>query len=157
AFFDKGPKFLHYRPDAVLLTSIEFDHADIYKDLAAVRIAFERLVNLIPRRGMLIAAAQSATIQQCISKAFCAVETYGFEEGDWQASDLCTSERATVFRIRRRGEALGSVALPQFGRHNVANALGAAAMAMHCGIEWPEIERALGTFQGVRRRMEIVG
>ena len=157
AFFDKGPKFLHYRPDAVLLTSIEFDHADIYKDLAAVQIAFERLVNLIPRRGVLIAAAQSATINQCISKAFCAVETYGFEEGDWQASDLHTSERATSFQVRRRGEVLGSVTLPQFGRHNVANALGAAAMAMHYGIEWPEIERSLGTFQGVRRRLEIVG
>jgi UDP-N-acetylmuramate: L-alanyl-gamma-D-glutamyl-meso-diaminopimelate ligase len=157
AFFDKGPKFLHYRPDSVVLTSIEFDHADIYKDLAAVEIAFARLVNLIPRRGILLAAAQSDTVKRCVARAFCAVETYGLEEGDWQVQDIQTAERATSFRVLRRGETLGSVTLPQFGRHNVANALGAAAMAMHYGIEWQEIEHALATFRGVRRRMEIVG
>ncbi len=84
AFFDKGPKFLHYFPDAIILTSVEFDHADIYKDLDAVETAFKRLVNLIPRRGRIIAfdgatanAAESASLERCLSKSFCPVERYG--------------------------------------------------------------------------------
>jgi UDP-N-acetylmuramate: L-alanyl-gamma-D-glutamyl-meso-diaminopimelate ligase len=157
AFFDKGPKFLHYRPDSAVLTSIEFDHADIYKDLAAVETAFQRLVNLIPRRGCLIAQAESETVRRCIARAFCTVETFGFEEGDWQARDISATERATTFRVIRRGEALGPVTMQQFGRHNVANALAAAAMASHYGIGWEAIRRALASFQGVKRRMEVVG
>ncbi|MBI2819481.1 MAG: UDP-N-acetylmuramate:L-alanyl-gamma-D-glutamyl-meso-diaminopimelate ligase, partial [Acidobacteria bacterium] len=157
AFFDKGPKFLHYRPDSVILTSIEFDHADIYKDLAAVETAFQRLINLIPRRGCLIAAAESGTVRRCAARGFCTVETYGFDEGDWQAKDITSTEHATSFRIIRRGESLDAITMQQFGRHNVANALAAAAMASRYGIEWEVIRRALASFQGVRRRMELVG
>jgi UDP-N-acetylmuramate: L-alanyl-gamma-D-glutamyl-meso-diaminopimelate ligase len=85
AFFDKGPKFLHYFPDALILTHVEFDHADIYADLEAVKIAFKRLVNLLPRRGLLVAFDGSDNVTECISKAFCRVERYGFKpESDWQ-------------------------------------------------------------------------
>src|ERR1700752_5130868 len=84
AFFDKGPKFLHYFPDSVILTSVEFDHADIYKDLDAVETAFKRLVNLVPRRGRIIAfdgftanATESPSLERCLNKAFCTVERYG--------------------------------------------------------------------------------
>src|SRR5271165_3658939 len=92
AFFDKGPKFLHYFPDAVILTSVEFDHADIYKDLDAVETAFKRLVNLIPRRGRIIAfdgvvgeATGSASLERCLSKVFCPVERYGVgERTEWR-------------------------------------------------------------------------
>ncbi|MBI3934661.1 MAG: UDP-N-acetylmuramate:L-alanyl-gamma-D-glutamyl-meso-diaminopimelate ligase [Acidobacteria bacterium] len=157
AFFDKGPKFLHYRPDSVILTSIEFDHADIYQDLAAVETAFRRLINLIPRRGCLIAAAESETVGKCASRAFCSVETFGFDQGDWQAKDIGCTEQATTFRVVRHGESLGPITMRQFGRHNVANALCAAAMASRYGIEWEAIRRALASFQGVRRRMEVVG
>src|SRR3954453_9019091 len=79
AFFDKGPKFLHYFPDAVVLTSVEFDHADIYKDLDAVKTAFKRLVNLIPRSGYLVAYDNSANVDECIARAFCKVERYGLQ------------------------------------------------------------------------------
>src|ERR1700728_4168520 len=96
AFFDKGPKFLHYFPDAVILTSVEFDHADIYKDLEAVETAFKRLVNLIPRRGRIIAfdgvagdAAESASLERCLSRAFSPVERYGSgARADWKISNL---------------------------------------------------------------------
>jgi len=85
AFFDKGPKFLHYFPDALILTHVEFDHADIYADLDAVKTAFKRLVNLVPRRGLLVAFDGSENVTECISKAFCRVERYGFKaESDWQ-------------------------------------------------------------------------
>jgi UDP-N-acetylmuramate: L-alanyl-gamma-D-glutamyl-meso-diaminopimelate ligase len=77
AFFDKGPKFLHYFPDAVILTSVEFDHADIYKDLDSVETAFKRLVNLIPRRGSLVAFDQGESLERSIARAFCPVERYG--------------------------------------------------------------------------------
>ncbi len=78
AFFDKGPKFLHYFPDALILTHVEFDHADIYADLEAVKIAFKRLVNLVPRRGLIVAYDGSPNVTECVARAFCRVERYGF-------------------------------------------------------------------------------
>ena len=77
AFFDKGPKFLHYFPDAIILTSVEFDHADIYKDLDAVETAFKRLVNLVPGRGRIVALDTGESIERCLAKSFCPVERYG--------------------------------------------------------------------------------
>src|SRR6201997_5726252 len=89
AFFDKGPKFLHYFPDAIILTSVEFDHADIYKDLDAVETSFKRLVNLVPRRGRVVAFDSGESVSRCVEKAFCPVERYGSREGsDWQIADL---------------------------------------------------------------------
>ncbi len=89
AFFDKGPKFLHYFPDAVILTSVEFDHADIYKDLDEVKTAFKRLVNLIPQRGVLIAWDGHPNVDECVARAFCRVERYGFgERSTWRISDV---------------------------------------------------------------------
>jgi UDP-N-acetylmuramate: L-alanyl-gamma-D-glutamyl-meso-diaminopimelate ligase len=157
AFFDKGPKFLHYRPDAVVLTSIEFDHADIYRDLEAVETAFHRLINLVPRRGAVIAAAESESVRRCIGRAFCTVETYGFHEGDWQATAVECRDGRTRFSVVRSGRSVGSIEMSLFGSHNVMNALGAAAMASHYGVSWKEIQSALAEFQGVRRRLEIVG
>src|ERR1700693_4005847 len=96
AFFDKGPKFLHYFPDAIILTSVEFDHADIYKDLDAVETAFKRLVNLVPRRGRIVAfdgvaggASESPSLERCVAKAFCPVERYGAgPRANWQVANL---------------------------------------------------------------------
>src|SRR6201996_9299249 len=79
AFFDQGPKFVHYLPDALILTHVEFDHADIYRDLDAVKTAFKPLVNLVPRRGRIVAYDQSANVSECVANAFCAVERYGFD------------------------------------------------------------------------------
>ena len=157
AFFDKGPKFLHYRPDSVLLTSVEFDHADIYADLEAVKTAFRRLVNLVPRRGSIVAQAESETVSECVSRAFCPVETFGFMHGDWRAFDIQTNESGTVFRVEHRGERLGRLRMQLSGNHNVMNVLSAVAIASHYGIAWNAIARAMESFQGVRRRLEIVG
>src|ERR1039458_3655404 len=96
AFFDKGQKFLHYFPDAVILTSVEFDHADIYKNLDEVKTAFKRLVNLVPRRGLLIAWDGHSNVDECVSRAFCRVERYGFGEGSaWRISDANYSDSFT--------------------------------------------------------------
>ena len=89
AFFDKGPKFLHYFPDALILTHVEFDHADIYADLDAVKTAFKRLVNLVPRRGLIVAYDGSENVTECVSRAFCRVERYGFSDAaDWRIRNL---------------------------------------------------------------------
>ena len=158
AFFDKGPKFLHYRPDELIITSLEFDHADIYPDLAAIELQFRRLVNLVPRRGRMVAWGDSATVTACVERAFCPVETYGLSgDTDWVAGDLEFVEGATQFRVARRGEQIARLRLPLAGRHNVLNALAAIAIAHGHGIPSEAIEQAVATFRSVRRRMEIKG
>ena len=158
AFFDRGPKFLHYHPDELILTSCEFDHADIYSDLAAIELQFRRLVNLVPRRGRILAWGESPAVMGCVQKALCPVETYGLsEEMDWCAGDLEWNEGATQFRVAFRRSEVARMRMPLTGRHNVLNALAAIGAAFGRGVECEAIERALATFQSVRRRMEVKG
>jgi len=163
AFFDKGPKFLHYFPDAVILTSVEFDHADIYKDLDAVETAFKRLVNLIPQRGRIVAfdgmvgdAADSASLERCLSKAFCPVERYGAgAPAYWRISSLKFEPGKTSWSVSRDGHAWVDLEFPLAGEYNVWNATAAAAMAAAYGISKEEIAAALKTFKSVKRRLEM--
>ncbi|HEV3219358.1 MAG TPA: UDP-N-acetylmuramate:L-alanyl-gamma-D-glutamyl-meso-diaminopimelate ligase [Candidatus Acidoferrales bacterium] len=162
AFFDKAPKFLHYHPDELIITSLEFDHADIYADLDAIELQFRRLVNLVPRRGRILAWVDAnpltAPVKRVVQKAFCPVETYGLDgTTDWVAGDIATVEDATEFRILRRGAEMARVRLPLAGRHNVLNATAAAALALGRGVQRDAVEEALGTFRGVRRRLQIKG
>ena len=109
AFFDKGPKFLHYFPDSVILTSVEFDHADIYRDLDAVKFAFKRLVNLVPRRGRIIAWDGSENVTECVERAFCPVERYGFHpDSCWRIRMCDTEPRVRAGRFFARGSILRS-------------------------------------------------
>ena len=163
AFFDKGPKFLHYFPDAVILTSVEFDHADIYKDLDAVETAFKRLVNLIPSRGRIIAfdgvaggAAESPSLERCLAKAFCPVERYGRgPNSTWQVTNLRLEPGRTSWSVLRSGELWADFEFALAGEYNVWNATAAAALAAHCGIPSHAIADALKTFKSVRRRLEV--
>lgn len=158
AFFDKGPKFLHYHPDDLILTSLEFDHADIYPDLASIALQFRRLVNLVPRRGKILIWGESEELKDVAANAFCPVETFGFTpECDWQAGDIAWHDDATEFRVAYRGKEVTRIRMQQAGRHNVLDALSAVALAFGRGIECDAIERALATFESVRRRMEIKG
>ncbi len=158
AFFDKGPKFLHYRPDQLILTSLEFDHADIYSDLAAIELQFRRLVNLVPRRGRIVAWGEDPRVAACVQNAFCPVETYGLMPFcDWCAGDLETAEGRTGFRVIHRGDEVCAVQLPMVGRVNVLNALAAAAVASNNGISRDAIAQALASFRSVRRRMDVRG
>ncbi len=158
AFFDKAPKFLHYHPDELIVTSLEFDHADIYPDLASIELQFRRLVNLVPRRGRIVAEGESETVRGVLKKAFCPVETYGFTpEADWLAGDLQFSEDQTRFRVSHRGQEVAQVAMALSGRHNVLNALAAISIAAGRGVSRPAIEKSFATFRGVLRRLEIKG
>src|SRR4051812_2738174 len=156
AFFDKGPKFLHYFPDAVVLTSVEFDHADIYKDLDAVKTSFKRLVNLIPRSGYLVAYDNSTTVDDCITRAFCKVERYGQRETSaWRARDLVFGGEETSWKIEHEGRLWVEVRMSLAGEYNVMNATAAAAMAARYEIQAEVIVEALASFKSVKRRLEV--
>ena len=158
AFFDKAPKFLHYHPDELIITSLEYDHADIYPDLASIELQFRRLVNLVPRRGRIVAWGESPQVKAAVSKAFCPVETFGLSpDCDWYAGDILWHDEATDFRVVYRGSEITRIRMPVAGRHNVLDALAATALAYGRGVECEAIERGFATFQSVRRRMEIKG
>jgi UDP-N-acetylmuramate: L-alanyl-gamma-D-glutamyl-meso-diaminopimelate ligase len=156
AFFDKGPKFLHYFPQSVILTSVEFDHADIYSDLAAVKTAFKRLVNLVPRRGKIIAYDADANVDECLAKAFTPVERYGMREGShWRIANLQLAPGRTTWSVLREGKHWADFEFPLAGEYNALNATAAAALAAHYGIEPPAMVEALKTFKSVKRRLEV--
>ncbi|MFZ0662164.1 MAG: UDP-N-acetylmuramate:L-alanyl-gamma-D-glutamyl-meso-diaminopimelate ligase [Acidobacteriaceae bacterium] len=156
AFFDKGPKFMHYFPDALILTHVEFDHADIYRDLDAVKTAFKRLVNLLPRRGRIVAFDGAPNVDECVSQAFCNVERYGFNPASvWHAHDLSHKGSQSQWKVEREGRAWGEFALAMPGAHNAMNATAAAALAFGQGVPLDAITEALATFESVKRRLEV--
>src|SRR5436309_2557780 len=156
AFFDKGPKFLHYFPQSIVLTSVEFDHADIYADLEAVKTAFNRLVNLAPRRGKIVAYDANPNVDECIARAFCPVERYGMKsDSHWQITDLQFQPERTLWSLLKAGEPWAEFEFSLAGEYNVLNATAAAAMAAHYGIETQAIAEALKTFKSVKRRLEV--
>jgi len=156
AFFDKGPKFLHYFPDSVILTSVEFDHADIYKDLDAVETAFKRLVNLVPRRGRIIAFDQGASLNRSLERAFCPVERYGSgENATWRIANLRFESSLTRWSVLRDGQPWADFEFALAGEYNVWNATAAAAIAAGEGISVDKIAAALQSFQSVKRRLEV--
>lgn len=157
AFFDKGPKFLHYFPDALILTHVEFDHADIYADLEAVKTAFKRLVNLVPRRGRILAFDGSSNVTDCVSRAFCPVERYGFaQDSQWRIQDLSIQNHRSHWRIVQNGIPWLEAEMPVVGEHNVLNATAAAALAAGQGVPVEAIREALQSFRSVKRRLEVI-
>ena len=162
AFWDRGPKFFHYHPDDLIVTSLEYDHADIYPDFETYELAFRRLVNLVPRRGRVVVWGDSEdsgpALRRAAEKAFCPVTTYGFgAENDWVASDLAVDGGTTRFRVAHQGKTFAEFALAASGRHNVLNALAALVVAEGRGIGAEEIARGLATFRSVKRRMDVRG
>jgi UDP-N-acetylmuramate: L-alanyl-gamma-D-glutamyl-meso-diaminopimelate ligase len=167
AYFDKGPKFLHYRPRTAVLTSIEFDHADIFRDLLHYEAAFERFVRLLPPDGYLAVSAAYPNALRIAQASAARVVTYGLAVGsdevgggpgvDYAARDLTLGPDGARFRVVERGRALGPATLPGGGAHNVENALGVVAAARALGLAFDEIARGLATFAGVRRRQEVRG
>ncbi len=160
AFFDKGPKFLHYFPDALILTHVEFDHADIYADLEAVKTAFKRLVNLVPRRGLIVAYDGNANVTECVERALSRVERYGLSEGaDWRVRNLRYEADSAGHWMRweiwRGGAVWAELEMRLAGEHNALNATAAAALAAGQGISKEAIRAALRSFKSVKRRMEV--
>ena len=158
AFFDKGPKFLHYQPERVILTSLEFDHADIYRDLEHVKDAFRRLVEIIAPGGGLLVCDEAVHAREILDAAACPVLSYGIGgSADWQALDVRAAGGRMTFSPCRNGAAEGAVEVPLIGRHNARNALAVYATAREIGLSPSVVRSAMATFRGVRRRQEIAG
>jgi UDP-N-acetylmuramate: L-alanyl-gamma-D-glutamyl-meso-diaminopimelate ligase len=162
AFWDRGPKFFHYHPDDLIITSLEYDHADIYPDFETYQLAFRRLVNLVPRSGRAVVWGDTAdsglALRRATEKAFCPVETYGFDAtNDWVASEFTTDGDKMRFRVSHRGKLFGEFAMAALGRHNVLNALAAMVIAQGRGIGADVLAKALATFRSVKRRMDVKG
>ncbi len=158
AYFDKGPKFLHYVPDTVVLGNVEYDHADIYPDLDSVTTAFRRLVNLIPRRGLLLAGVASPIALEASKAAFCRVESFAVDgAADWLAKGVRVDESGSRFEVWRDGARYGEVAGPFWGEAALSNALAVVATSHHLGLSVEEIAGGLKSFRGVARRLEVRG
>jgi UDP-N-acetylmuramate: L-alanyl-gamma-D-glutamyl-meso-diaminopimelate ligase len=162
AFWDRGPKFFHYHPDDLIITSLEYDHADIYLDFETYQLAFRRLVNLVPRSGRVVVWGDTAesgpALRRATEKAFCPVETYGFDAtNDWVASEFTIDGDKMRFRVSHRGKLFGEFAMAALGRHNVLNALAAMVIAQGRGIGADVLAKALATFRSVKRRMDVKG
>src|SRR5262249_3837158 len=149
AFFDKGPKFLHYLPKIVLLKNIEFDHADIYVDLEAIKTAFRRLINIVPRSGLIVAGVDSAVVRELIPAALSRVATAGIELGDWRARNIKPLEEGMAFEVVSGDTKVGEFSIPMLGRFNVDNALGVIVVAKELGLDNETIQRGLSTFKSV--------
>jgi UDP-N-acetylmuramate: L-alanyl-gamma-D-glutamyl-meso-diaminopimelate ligase len=159
AFFDKTPKFWHYHPQTLLLTSVEFDHADIYRDLEHVKDAFRTLVRGMPAHGAIVAALDDENVCDVLDGARCKVIGYGVGDGEhgFRALDLDAGPEGTRFRVLRDEAEVATAHVPLYGAHNVANALGALATAAALGVPVAEAAAALAGFRGVRRRQEVRG
>ena len=165
AYFDKSAKFMHYLPDLVILNNIEYDHADIYPSLEAIKKAFRLLINLIPSNGCLIAGWDAPVVRELVEKpiapqgVWCRVETFGIERPDakWTAREIDFLPEETRFKVLWGGREFGEFRTPLAGMYNVKNCLGVIAAAEMIGIERQAVIDALASFKSVKRRMQVRG
>ena len=156
AFFDKRSKFVHYRPRIAVLNNLEYDHADIFPDVAAIQRQFHHLVRTVPGNGRLIVNAHDAYLAQVLAMGcWTPVETFGIGQGDWQARLLAAD--GSHFEVHRHGERIGEVRWSLLGNHSVMNGLAALAAAAAAGADPRVLCSAFASFQSVKRRMEVVG
>lgn len=162
AFFDKKPKFMSYLPEIAIVNNIEFDHADIYKDLDAIKWQFSRLMNLVPGNGRLICGIDSPAVGEVLAsmegKLFTTVETFGLSDAaKWQARNIEFSAAGTRFEVFRSGEKWGAFTTKMIGEFNVRNCLSVIIAADAWGISHAKLQEAFDTFESVKRRMEVRG
>ncbi|MFA5194008.1 MAG: UDP-N-acetylmuramate:L-alanyl-gamma-D-glutamyl-meso-diaminopimelate ligase, partial [Verrucomicrobiia bacterium] len=153
AFFDKRSKFLHYLPDTVIINNIEFDHADIFPSLDDIKLTFRRLINAVPRNGIVLANGDDANVHDVIANAPCPVKTFGLgPDNDFRATDLALTPDGSSFHVSRF-----TFHIPLLGQHNVRNALAVVAASLHHGLTPEQIQAAFVGFRGIKRRQEIRG
>ncbi len=156
AFFDKRSKFVHYRPSVAILNNLEYDHADIFPDVAAIQRQFHHLVRIVPGNGRLIVNAEDPLLAEVLAMGcWSPVDSFGIDAGDWRARLI--EADGSEFSVSHQGVEIGSVRWPLLGRHNVMNALAAIAAASAIGVDIAEVLPALSEFQSVARRMQVVG
>ena len=158
AFFDKGPKFLHYKPNTCILTSVEFDHADIYTDLDHVKHNFQLLMDIMPSDGCLIVRGDDVGANSVARRAKCTIWRYGpGQEWDGRIDSVDTTRGVMHFSLLRNGETLGQYESSLVGEHNLYNQVAAAAAAIRSGLTPNQLAEGFATFKGIRRRQEVIG
>lgn len=158
AFFAKWAKFFYYLPEVLIVNNLEFDHADIYQDLAEIANAFGQLINMVPQNGLILAHDADPNVAELLPAAPAPVETFGLEEGAfWRAANLQASAAGTRFTLCRAGREVGVFDLPLSGDYNVCNALASLAAGFHAGLTAGDLRAALTRFAGVKRRQEQIG
>lgn len=164
AYFDKGPKMWHYLPDTAIVNNVEFDHADIYRDEIAYKLAFARFINLVPSNGVLVAGWESPAVREMAAKSYAPVESFGVDSSHnggepprWQAVDVEFGNTSTRFIVVHNGAEWGTVETPLAGAFNVRNCLAAIAAANSIGADRAGVIEGLRTFRSVRRRLEVRG
>jgi UDP-N-acetylmuramate: L-alanyl-gamma-D-glutamyl-meso-diaminopimelate ligase len=158
AFFDKESKFLHYRPDIAIITSVEFDHADIFSDLDQIKRSFRKFVSLLPANGLIVACLDDENVAEVVANAPCPVQGYGTTTGlDWSLHDVVFRNGKSHFTVRHRGGEWADMTVSLSGRHNCLNSLAVVAVLHHIGVDKKTIEGGLSTFKGVKRRQEVRG
>jgi UDP-N-acetylmuramate: L-alanyl-gamma-D-glutamyl-meso-diaminopimelate ligase len=157
AFFDKGPKFLHYNPQILVVTSIEFDHADIYKDLDHVKSSFEKLIALLPGDGLCVARYDDPVVMQVVAGALCPVQSFGTgHSAMWRLSKTEEDENGIVFEAIYKNRSIGAFKTKMIGEHNLMNLLSGIICAVNLGISMERIRPIMESFGGVRRRQEVL-
>ena len=157
AFFSKVAKFFYYLPEILVLNNLEYDHADIYPDLEAIRLAFAQLINTVPQSGLVLAGSDDNNVSELVRKSHAPVESFGLEAGVfWRATQIESDHSTTRFTVQRQAESLGRMELPLAGEYNVRNALASIACGFHAGLDLEQVRSALAKFEGVKRRQEFV-
>ena len=158
AFFDKESKFLHYQPEVAAITSLEFDHADIFDDLDAIKRSFRKFVSLLPPHGLIVANLDDDNVREVIIEAPCAIQSYGLQpDRDWQVTNIRPSAEATVFDLVYENKRFKDITVNLAGRHNCMNATAVIAIMNHLGLDIPAIHKGLQGFSGIKRRQELRG
>jgi UDP-N-acetylmuramate: L-alanyl-gamma-D-glutamyl-meso-diaminopimelate ligase len=158
AFFDKESKFLHYRPKVAVITSLEFDHADIFADLEAIKRSFKKFVALLPKDGLLIANLDEPNVAEVAAEAPCPVQGYGLHPSrNWAIAELQAVQEGTRFTVLKNGDPWATMTVRLSGRHNCLNSLAVCAVLDHLGIGPAAIGLGLKSFAGVKRRQEVRG
>lgn len=158
AFFDKESKFLHYQPDIAIITSVEFDHADIFSNLDHIKRSFKKFVSLLPEEGLIVAHLDDHNVAEVVANAPCPVQGYGTTPGlDWSLDGVTFREGKNHFTVRRRGNRWADMTVSLSGHHNCLNSLAVTAVLHHIGVDKKTIGDGLSTFKGVKRRQEVRG
>lgn len=158
AFFDKESKFLHYQPEVAILTSIEFDHADIFNDLEQIKKAFRKFIKLLPEDGLLVANYDDPVVRELATQARCEVQSYGLGSVcHWSLKNIQTTNGSSAFDIFYKGSFFAPMQVQMTGDHNCCNTLAVCAVLNHLGIGPGEMARGLQGFEGVKRRQEVRG
>ncbi len=158
AFFDKGSKFLHYRPDIAIITSIEFDHADIFANLDQIKNSFHKFVSLLPPDGLIVANLDDKVVSEVVANAPCPVQGYGMTQTlDWSLAGISFSKGKSHFTVLHEGNRWANMSVSLSGRHNCLNSLAVTAVLNHIGVDRQSINEGLSGFQGVKRRQEVRG